>query len=86
MRTHEIEAKNILQKRMNWSDTQILSIWSQNQFGLSLEQSLITAMEDEARWMISHNLTNEKAVPNFLDYISEGALKAIKPGAVSIIR
>jgi hypothetical protein len=43
-------------------------------------------MEDEARWMIRNNLTTEKQVPDFLDYIREDGLKAVKPEAVNIIR
>jgi len=42
-------------------------------------------MEDEAR-MISNNLTDEKQVPNFLDFLREYTLKEIKPEAVNIIR
>lgn len=84
MSNHESKAKNTLQKRMNWSDTQIPDIWSRNQFSVSLGQSLILAMEDEARWMISNNLTAEKTVPNFLDYIYAENLKAVKPGSVTI--
>jgi hypothetical protein len=71
---------------LNLTDKDIARIWSQNQFGLSLDQSLVVAMEDEARWMIKNNLTAEKDVPFFNDYIYEGALKAIKPEAVNIIR
>jgi NitT/TauT family transport system substrate-binding protein len=84
--SHESEARNILQKRMNCSDTEILGIWSRNQFSVSIDQPLILAMEDEARWMISNSLTAEKTVPNFLDYIHVDALKAVKPEAVKIIR
>jgi NitT/TauT family transport system substrate-binding protein len=51
---------------------------------LTLDQSLILAMEDEARWMISNNLTTEKTVPNFLDYIYAYGLKSVKPAAVTI--
>jgi NitT/TauT family transport system substrate-binding protein len=43
-------------------------------------------MEDEARWMIKNKLTTEKQVPDFLSYIYEDGLKAIKPEAVKIIR
>ena len=46
-------------------------LWKRNRFSLSLDQTLIIAMEDEARWMISNNLTAEKQVPNFLDNIYE---------------
>ena len=62
------------------------TLWSENQFSLSLDQSLVTAMEDEARWMIKNNLANEKQVPDFLNYIYEDGLKRIKPEAVNIIR
>jgi len=61
--------------------------WSRNQFSLSLDQSLITAMEDEARWMIKNKLTSKKqGVPDFMNYIYIDGLKAVKPEAVNIIR
>ena len=62
------------------------TVWSQNQYSLSLDQSLIVAMEDEARWMISNGLTTEKHVPDFLNYIYEDGLRAIKPETVTIVR
>ena len=42
-------------------------------------------MEDEARWMIANNLTEEKTVPDFRKFIDTKSLKEIKPGAVRII-
>jgi NitT/TauT family transport system substrate-binding protein len=80
------EAKAVLQKRLKLSDTYMETVWSQNQFSLSLDQSLIAAMEDEARWMIKNNLTKEKQVPDFTNYIYVDGLKAVKPEAVNIIR
>jgi NitT/TauT family transport system substrate-binding protein len=61
-------------------------VWPSHQYSLTLDQSLITAMEDEGRWMIGNNLTSERQLPNFLDYVYEDSLKAIKPDAVKIIR
>jgi NitT/TauT family transport system substrate-binding protein len=83
---HPAEAKAIVGKRLDLDAAYMETVWSQNQFTLSLEQSLILAMEDEARWMIKQKLTPEKQVPNFLDYIYEDGLKAVKPAAVNIIR
>lgn len=83
---HQDEAKTIVRKRLKFDDAFMERVWQRYQFSLSLDQSLIAAMEDEARWMIKNNLTKEKQVPNFLAYISEDSLKAIKPGAVNIIR
>jgi ABC-type nitrate/sulfonate/bicarbonate transport system substrate-binding protein len=83
---HGQEAKTRIQNRFHYDDIYIDSVWPRNQFSLSLDQSLIIAMEDQARWMIAHNLPGEKQVPNFLDYLYEDGLKAVKPEAVTIIR
>ncbi len=84
--THPTQAQTIVQRRLNLDAGYMDTVWQRNQFTLSLDQSLILAMEDEARWMIKNNLTTESQVPNFLDYIHEDGLKAIKPEAVNIIR
>ncbi len=80
------EAKAIVQQKLNVSDDDVARIWSQNQFTLSLDQALVVAMEDQARWMIDNGLTTEKVVPDFLEYIYFDGLKAVKPEAVNIIR
>jgi hypothetical protein len=43
------------------------------------------AMEDEARWMISNNLTPEKSLLDLMNYIYVDGLGAVKPEAVNII-
>ncbi len=84
--SHPAESKAILQKRLNYTEEYMATIWPQHQYSLTLDQSLITAMEDEGRWMIENNLIREKQLPNFLDSVHEDGLKAIKPEAVNIIR
>ena len=79
-------AKAIVRKRLNYDDGFTETIWSENEFSLSLDQSLITAMEDEARWMIKNKLTKENQVPDFMNYLYLNGLKAVKPEAVDIIR
>jgi NitT/TauT family transport system substrate-binding protein len=83
---HPEEAKAVVQKRLGYDDAYIAKVWKDNLFSLSLDHSLVAAMEDEARWMITNKLTAEKKVPDFLDYIDLDGLKAIKPEAVNIIR
>ncbi len=79
------QAKAIVKEHMNFTETYIETVWKQNQYGLSLDQSLIVAMEGEARWMINNNLTNTTLVPNFTNYIYFDGLRTIKPEAVNII-
>ena len=83
---HPDEAKAIVQNRLNYDKTYLDSVWPQYTFSVSLNEALIAAMEDEARWLISNNSTPEKVIPNFLDYITEDGLKTAKPEAVSLIR
>lgn len=82
---HPAEAKAILQKRTLFNDTYIATTLSNTQFTLSLDESLITAMEDEARWMINNNRTSVKKVPDFRDNFYLDGLKSIKPESVNII-
>ncbi len=84
--SHQSEAKAIVRKRMNFDDAYLEIIWQRYQFSVSLDQSLILAMEDEARWMIKNSLTQEKQVPDFMKYIYVDGLRAVKPEAVKIIR
>jgi NitT/TauT family transport system substrate-binding protein len=84
--SHPAEARAIIQRRLNFSDTYMPSVWQQNQFSLTLDQSLVSAMEDEARWMIENNLTNATVVPDFGKSIYTDGLETVKPGSVNIIR
>ena len=83
---HQEEAKAIVGKRMKFDEAFMEIVWQRYQFSLSLDQALILAMEDEARWMIKNGLTSERDVPDFLSYLYLDGLKAVKPEAVNIIR
>ena len=82
---HPDEAKAILQKRYHYDDEYVARVWPEHQFSLSLDQSLITAMEDEGRWMIKNNLTVREDDTRFQDYIYTRGLEEAKPGSVNII-
>jgi len=84
--SHPRESMAIMQKKLNYDDAYMESVPPQHQYTLTLDQSLILAMEDEARWILRNNPTTEKTVPDFLNYIYEDSLKTVKPEAVSIIR
>jgi NitT/TauT family transport system substrate-binding protein len=83
---HPDQAEEILRKKLNFNDEEIARVWAQNQFSLMLDQSLLLAMEDEARWMIENKLTGKTTIPNFLDYLYLDGLLTVKPEAVNIIR
>jgi ABC-type nitrate/sulfonate/bicarbonate transport system substrate-binding protein len=80
------QARAIVQKRLGYDETYLRTIWLEHQFTLRLDQSMILAMEDEARWMTTNNLTSEMKIPDFLDYIYTKSLESVKPGSVNLIR
>lgn len=82
---HPAGAQAIVQKRLNITSSAMAEKWSSHQFSLSLDQSLVATMEDEARWMINNNLTNQTVVPDFLNYMYINGLKSVKPDSVNII-
>ena len=79
-----VKAKEIVKNKFKLTDNGVSEAWTQNQFSLSLDLSLLAAMNDEARWMINNNLTTEKTVPDFYNYIYSAGLKTVRPGAVNI--
>ncbi|XHH08683.1 MAG: ABC transporter substrate-binding protein [Candidatus Bathyarchaeia archaeon] len=79
---HPKEAEVIVQKRLNLTSADVG--WDNYRFSLSLDLPLVTAMRDEARWMITNGFTNQTQVPDFTNYIYTDALKLVKPYSVTI--
>jgi NitT/TauT family transport system substrate-binding protein len=72
-------------REMKVDPSTLRSLWPSYRFRVTLDQGLILALEDEARWAISNKLTPQTAMPNYLDHVDLNALKAIRPSAVTII-
>ncbi|MGD0280983.1 MAG: NrtA/SsuA/CpmA family ABC transporter substrate-binding protein [Dissulfurispiraceae bacterium] len=54
-------------------------------FDIQLGQALILDLEDQARWAIRNRLTDQKEVPNFMNYMYEQSMDAVDPASVLII-
>ncbi len=80
------EAQDIVAQRLGLDKQVMTVLWDDFTFEISLAQSLIITLEDEARWAIKNNLTNKKQVPNYLNYIYLDALQEVNPKAISIIK
>ncbi len=82
----EEEAMEIVSIRLGVDVDFMALIWSDYDFRLLLDQSILVSLEDEARWAIRSNLTDQTEVPNYLDFVYLDALLEVKPEAVTIIR
>jgi ABC-type nitrate/sulfonate/bicarbonate transport system substrate-binding protein len=85
LQSNPVDAENIIKNQLNYTTEYIESIWPENQFTLSLDQSLVLIMEDEARWLIANNLTNATSVTNFQNYIYKEGLAQVKPDSMTIV-
>ena len=80
------KAKRIVAEFTNADMTILEETWDILNFRLTLDQVLVTNIEDETRWAIKQRLTTRRDMPNYLDYIYLDGLLAVKPVAVRIIR
>jgi NitT/TauT family transport system substrate-binding protein len=65
--------------------TELLATWPSYEFGLDLDQGMLLGLEDRARWAMRNQLSAQRQMPNFLEYVYLDALVAVRPSAVSII-
>jgi NitT/TauT family transport system substrate-binding protein len=85
MKDHKEESQDIVAERLNLDGELMNIFWEDFVFEISLQQSLIITLEDEARWAIKNNLTDKTQVPNYLDYVHLDTLYELKPNLVNII-
>lgn len=77
------QSLEIVRNRLNYDGDYIARVWPQHQFGLSLDQTLILAMKEEAIWLLGRDVPGG-AVPDFTAYVHDG-LRSVKPQGVTII-
>ncbi len=79
--------KNIADKFYSGDIEMVNKEWGDYKFGLFLNQSLITSLENEARWWFGYGeMRDVSSMPNFLNYIYKDLLLKINPLDVTIIR
>lgn len=80
------ESIAVMNKSLNLEGNSFVSVQDDLVFELSLDHSLFTIFEDEARWAIKNGLTSKTKIPNYLGYLYPDAMKAIKPEDVTIVK
>lgn len=86
LNSHPDEVRLLLADKFKRPDEYITGVLPQFHFTLSLNQSMILAMEDEARWVMSTRPAQTMKLPNYLDFTYFDGLEKVKPEAITIIR
>lgn len=84
--TQPQKAKAILLDRLKLDQSFVDWIWPSYKYRLSLDQSLLTTLEGEARWARQERLVKGNKSPNYLNFIHADPLRKVRPAAISIIR
>lgn len=81
---HPEESQLILRHRLKLSKDFISWIWQDYLFKLSLSQSLLVSLEQQAYWAIESGLITTDASPNFSTVLDPSLLKSIDQRATSL--
>ena len=79
-------AQQALARRLALDERYLVSVWSKHIIGLSLDQSLFIALEDQARWAIAKGFAPGDKPLNYLNSIYSEPLAAVRPDAVALYK
>jgi NitT/TauT family transport system substrate-binding protein len=82
---HEAEAKVLVSQATGQPQGFIDAVWADCRYVLALNQPLLTALEDEARWVMKNRPPGKAAMPNFLNILQVEPLHRAKPEAVRLL-
>jgi len=82
---HPLEAQKLVADFLEIDLETMKKVWATQILRVSLDQSLLLGLEDQARWAIQNGLTDRTAVPNYLDLIHLDALRNVKPSLVTVL-
>jgi NitT/TauT family transport system substrate-binding protein len=80
------QARRIIGASLGIESGELAKSFNAGDFTLSLSQSLLMALDDQARWAMRRQLAPARPTPDFLDYVRQGALESVLPSAVKLIR
>lgn len=84
VRTHPDEARRFLSDRFRIEPSYVDAQWRRMQLAVTLPQELLTAMDNEARWLTERN-GRKGAIPNYSLFVRPDELLSAKPSAVTLV-
>ena len=85
VREHPREAQAVMARWLKVPIERVQSGKFPKRYKVFLDQGLLLAMEDEARWLIDNKRTPATRLPDFLDYFSTAPLAGVAPQAVRLV-
>jgi NitT/TauT family transport system substrate-binding protein len=80
------EAQAIMSSATKIDKGLIHEVWNAFNYHVVLDQTLLLTLEDETRWAMKNQLTDQTVMPDYLGFIHTGSLRTVKPEAVKMNR
>src|SRR5205814_7737602 len=75
----------IVAQALEAKPAELAALWKDSNSMVSLDQSLLVGLEDEAKWILGAKLSDARQAPRYIDMIDVDALKSVNPIMVSLI-
>ncbi len=81
---HRDQALQQVARDLNYSTSYLASVWADYQYSVTIDQSFVLLMQEEARWLINNNISDATTMPDFLSSIYVQGLKSVNPNSVNL--
>ena len=85
IRKNPDQSRALIANHLKIDRSLIDELWKILNFDVRLDQSLLTTLENQARWAIKNKYTDKTDVPNYLEFMFVDGLRAVRPDAVTVI-
>ena len=87
IREQPAQAQAILKDKLQEDQAFIDATWGDFDYRLSLDQSLVSTLEGQARWAVREgHVPPGSRTPNYLQFVDREALRKAAPGAVTLVK
>jgi sulfonate transport system substrate-binding protein len=83
---NSVEAQAVVADFCGMDRSVVEAMWDVENFRVTLDHSLVLALEDESEWAVRNGFTAVRKVPNYLDFIYLDGLKTVRPNAIRILQ
>ncbi len=80
------QSEEIIVNSFSFDKKVIHEAWDDFVFDISLDQSLLVAWDEIARWAIENKFVDSKELPNYLNFLYMDSLDAVKPASNTVVR
>lgn len=85
IRANPVEARHAVGAALTMDDATMAQLFDPEDYAVSLDQSMLLALDDQTRWAMKKGIAVPRPMPNYLNFMKYQDLEAVLPTAVTIV-